>query len=208
MPKNFENLCNFDSEFNGIIAGVDEVGIGPWAGPVVAAAIILDKNKLQTLDEVDDSKKIPEKKREQLFDIIISASISYAIEEVNNTIIDKINILEASHMAMRKAVARLVPSPDIVLVDGRNNPGINGIRVEVIKGGDAKSMSIAAASVIAKVYRDNIMRKQDKIYPQYGFAKHKGYGTAAHIKALRDNGVCDIHRKSYKPVKELMNSEY
>jgi ribonuclease HII len=205
MPKNFEKLCSFDSKYQGIIAGVDEVGIGPWAGPVVAAAVILDKNKLQTLTGVDDSKKIPEKKRERLFDIIVSASISYAIEEVGNEVIDDINILQASLLAMRRAIARLIPTPDIVLVDGRNTPGLKEIKAELIKGGDAKSMSIAAASVIAKVYRDKIMMEQDKIYPQYGFASHKGYGTEAHMKALRDNGACSIHRKSYEPIKKLFD---
>jgi ribonuclease HII len=204
MSKNYERLCDFDSKYKGIIAGVDEVGVGPWAGPVVAAAVILDKNKLFTLVDVDDSKKIPEKKREKLFDIIIPACISYAIEEVNNTIIDEINILQASLLAMRKAIGKLNPAPDIILVDGRNDPGIKKSNIKTIEDGDAKSMSIAAASVIAKVYRDKIMMEQDKIYPQYGFSRHKGYGTSAHMVALHKYGVCEIHRKSYKPVKRLL----
>ncbi len=205
MSKNYQNLCDFDSKYQGVIAGVDEVGVGPWAGPVVAAAVILDKNRLFTLGDVDDSKKIAEKKREKLFDIIISACISYAIEEINSTVIDEINILQASLLAMRKAIGKLSPAPDIVLVDGRNNPGVKNLNIKTIEDGDAKSMSIAAASVIAKVHRDKIMREQDKIYPQYGFSRHKGYGTSAHLKALRKYGVCEIHRKSYKPVKNVMD---
>jgi ribonuclease HII len=200
----FENLKSFDNAYRGIIAGVDEAGRGPWAGPVVAAAVILDKKKTDTLTGVNDSKKIPEKKREMLFDVIRDACVSYAITEVSNTDIDKSDILSATMLAMANAVKGLNAQPQTVLVDGISKPPIDGVKIETITGGDAKSLSIAAASILAKVYRDRLMRNYDLQYPVYGFKKHKGYGTAVHIKALYEYGVCPIHRLSYKPVAEAV----
>ncbi|MEI7542319.1 MAG: ribonuclease HII [bacterium] len=198
----FEKLRNFDSTYTEIIAGVDEAGRGPWAGPVVAAAVILDKNKLETLHEINDSKKIPEAKREMLFDIVREACIAYAIAEISHTGIDKSDILSATMLAMANAVKGLKSQPQLILVDGISRPPIEDIKIETIISGDAKSLSIAAASILAKVHRDRVMRNYDLMYPVYGFGKHKGYGTAVHMKALAEYGVCPIHRLSYKPVAE------
>jgi ribonuclease HII len=202
--KNYEKLLEFDRKYNCSIAGVDEAGRGPWAGPVVAAAVVLDPAKLSTLREVDDSKKITEKKREILFDIIVDAALSYAICEVSHTVIDKENILNATLRAMSNAVEKLTVMPEIILVDGTKCPELINFKSEAVVDGDAKSLSIAAASILAKVHRDRVMRNYDKMFPEYGFAKHKGYGTAAHIAALRRCGVCEIHRRSYRPVREIM----
>jgi ribonuclease HII len=204
--KNHEKLKGFDKAYNCIVAGVDEAGRGPWAGPVVAAAVILDPQKLETLMEIDDSKKIPEKKREMLFNIVIDASLSYAICEVSEKVIDKENILQATLRAMSNAVQKLTVKPVLVLVDGNKCPDLPDFKSEAVVDGDAKSLSIAAASILAKVHRDRVMRNYDKMFPVYGFTKHKGYGTAAHIAALKKFGVCEIHRKSYKPVREIIES--
>lgn len=202
--KNFERLLNFDLNFNKIIAGVDEAGRGPWAGPVVAAAVILDKTKLTLLSEVDDSKKISEKKREELYQKIIDASICFAISEVSQNVIDRLNILNATIVAMKNCIEKLLYKPEIILVDGNMDFQIDNIRVEHIIDGDEKSLSIAAASILAKVHRDRIMRNYHKIYPHYGFINHKGYGTKEHINALIKYGPCEIHRMSYKPLKKLL----
>lgn len=202
--KNYDKLKDFDMAYNCVIAGVDEAGRGPWAGPVVAAAVILDPQKLDMLKEIDDSKKIPEKKRELLFNIVIDAAVSYAICEVSETVIDKENILQATLRAMSNAVEKLTVKPALVLVDGTKCPDLENFKSEAVVDGDAKSLSIAAASILAKVHRDRVMRNYDKMYPVYGFAKHKGYGTTAHIAALKKHGVCEIHRKSYKPVRDIM----
>lgn len=196
----YETLRDFDGSYSEIIAGVDEAGRGPWAGPVVAAAVVLDKKKLHTLKDINDSKKIPEKKREILFDIVQDACTAYAIAEVSSFNIDKSDILSATMLAMANAVKGLKLQPQIVLVDGISKPPVEGVKIETIIGGDAKSLSIAAASILAKVHRDRLMRNYDIMYPEYGFKKHKGYGTALHIKALYKFGVCRIHRLSYKPV--------
>ena len=201
---NYEKLIAFDRVYNCVLAGVDEAGRGPWAGPVVAAAVILDPKKLDILMEIDDSKKIPEKKRELLFNIVIDASLSYAICEVSEIVIDKENILQATLRAMSNAVEKLTIMPGLVLIDGTKCPDLPKFKSEAVVDGDARSLSIAAASILAKVHRDRVMRNYDKMYPQYGFAKHKGYGTAEHMAALAKHGVCEIHRKSYKPVREVM----
>ncbi len=205
--KVFDSLKSFDMEYagSGALAGVDEAGRGPWAGPVVAAAVILNPAMTETLSEINDSKKINEKKREELFDVVINASLAYSIAEVSSLMIDKTDILKATMEAMKNAVKGLKTQPSLVLVDGISKPDTGGIKLETVVDGDAKSLSIAAASILAKVYRDRIMRNFDRQYPAYGFAKHKGYGTAAHIKALKENGVCPIHRMTYKPVKEISN---
>mgnify|MGYP000492397454 CR=1 FL=1 len=204
--KNFEKLLEFDLKYNCVVAGVDEAGRGPWAGPVVAAAVILDKKKLETLSEVDDSKKISEKKREALYEKIINASICFAISEVSHNVIDKENILIATIKAMKNCIEKLLNKPEILLIDGNMKFLVENIKVEHIVDGDSKSLSIAAASILAKVHRDRIMRNYHKLYPQYGFNKHKGYGTSEHIKALIQYGPCEIHRKSYKPVEKIIKN--
>jgi ribonuclease HII len=181
-----------------LIAGVDEVGIGPLAGPVVAAAVILRNDK--RLKGVDDSKKLSPKDREKYFSVIINSSVSIGIGIVDSWMIDRVNILQASLKAMEEAVISLSKKPDHILVDGiRNIPNIR-IPQTSIKHGDSISSTIAAASIIAKVVRDRLMEHYDRVYPHYGFAEHKGYGTKLHIKCLKKFGPIGIHRHSYEPV--------
>lgn len=176
------------------IAGIDEAGRGPLAGPVVAAAVILPKD--HPILYVDDSKQLSEKKREELYGVIMSEAISVGIGMANEKTIDEINILQATYAAMREAVNKLDPAPGILLNDAVTIPGLPFRQAPIIHG-DARSCSIAAASIIAKVTRDRIMTEYDKIYPQYGFASHKGYGAKMHIEALQTYGPCPIHRKSF-----------
>ncbi len=176
-----------------LIAGMDEAGRGPLAGPVVAAAVIMPMNDI--IPGVDDSKKLSEKKREYLFDRIIEKAIAYKIAVVDEKIIDEINILEATKKAMRECVEGLAVSPEIILIDAVKLDLPIPSR-SIIKG-DALSYSIAAASVLAKVYRDRLMEKYDELYPSYGFKKHKGYGTKAHIDAIKEIGPCSIHRRTF-----------
>ena len=176
------------------ICGIDEAGRGPLAGPVVAGAVILPKDK--DILYVNDSKKLSEKRREELYVQIMEEALAASVGIVNNEVIDDINILQATYEAMRQAVASLKVVPQALLNDAVIIPGINLPQEKIIKG-DAKSISIASASIIAKVTRDHMMDEYDKIYPEYGFAKHKGYGTAQHIEALRKYGPCPIHRMSF-----------
>lgn len=178
-----------------LIAGLDEAGRGPLAGPVVAAAVIFPKNiKIHGLD---DSKKLTPQKREELYPVIFKKAISIGIGFVSEKIIDKINILQATFLAMRKALDNLENTPDYVLVDGNIIiPKIAILQKTIIKG-DGISSSISAASIIAKVTRDRFMLKLDKKYPQYGFRFHKGYGTRLHFEMLAKHGLCPIHRKSF-----------
>lgn len=176
------------------IAGVDEAGRGPLAGPVVAAAVIFPKGLL--IEGVNDSKKLTEKKREELFHDIHEKALTVGIGIVSHSVIDKINILQASFLAMNKALAHLNVTPQQLLVDG-NFFRHESFSVENIIKGDSLSHSIAAASIIAKVTRDALMVEMDDEYPQYGFAKHKGYGTKAHIEAIRQYGYSPIHRRSF-----------
>ena len=176
------------------VAGIDEAGRGPLAGPVVAAAVILPKDIF--LPFLNDSKKVTEKRRDVLFDEIKQNAIAYGIGIASNTLIDEINILQATYEAMREAVNALEKTPDVLLVDAVHIPDINIKQVGIVKG-DAKSVNIAAASILAKVTRDRLMAEYDKIYPEYGFASNKGYGTATHIAALKEIGPCAIHRKSF-----------
>ena len=184
----------FDNEYNCVIAGVDEAGRGPLAGPVVAAAVIIE-DYFDELDGINDSKKLTEKKREKLYDIIREkCKVGVGIASENE--IDKINILNATFLAMRRALEQ-VGGYDIVLVDGNHKiREYSGKQQEIIKG-DGRSMSIAAASIIAKVYRDNIMKELALKYPNYRFEKHKGYGTKLHRELLLAHGACEIHRKSF-----------
>lgn len=176
------------------IAGVDEAGRGPLAGPVYAAAVILPEGTF--IEGINDSKKLSEKKREELFDVICEKASAYCIAEVSHTRIDEINILNATFEAMNKAVNGLNIRPDDVLIDGNRIKGMEIPHETVVKG-DAKSISIAAASILAKVSRDRVMYEMAKQYPLYGFDKHKGYGTKAHCDAILKYGACEIHRRSF-----------
>lgn len=178
-----------------LLAGIDEAGRGPLAGPVVCACVIMPLDKNSIIDGVNDSKKISAKKREELYEKIIQTAISYAIVEVDAETIDKINILNATKQGMIKALNSLNIVPDTVLIDAVKLD-IDIPQENIIKG-DAKSYNIAAASILAKVYRDNLMKKIAQQYPQYQFEKHKGYGTKLHIEKLLQYGKCDIHRNSF-----------
>lgn len=176
------------------ICGVDEAGRGPLAGPVFAAAVILPEGEI--IEGINDSKKLTPKKRDELYDIICEKAVAYASASVDEKVIDEINILNATFLAMKTAVEKLSVKPDFVLVDGNRLPDLAYPSEAVVKG-DAKSISIAAASIIAKVERDRYITEQAKIYPEYGFEKHKGYGTKAHTEAILKYGACPIHRKSF-----------
>ena len=176
------------------ICGIDEAGRGPLAGPVVAGAVILPKDC--EILFLNDSKKLSEKKREALFLEIQEKAEAWSVGVVGPEVIDEINILQATYQAMREAIAGLKVRPGLLLNDAVTIPGVEIPQVPIVKG-DAKSLSIAAASIMAKVTRDHMMVEYDQIYPQYGFAKHKGYGTAAHIAALKEYGPCPIHRRSF-----------
>ena len=197
--KVFEKELNLQGFFK--ICGVDEAGRGPLAGPVVAAAIILPKKI--NLKRVDDSKKVSEKNRLDIFKRLTEhENVIYNVSIIDHTIIDKINIHQASLLAMKKAVMGLKILPEYLLFDGRIHP-LMTIPSKAIINGDCKSVSIAAASIIAKVTRDNIMNEYHQMYPNYGFNLHKGYGTEMHRKALLEFGLCAIHRRSFEPVKIL-----
>lgn len=177
-----------------IVCGVDEAGRGPLAGPVYAAAVVLKKG--QTIEGVNDSKKLSEKKREELFDKIVSECSAFSVGTASEREIDEINILQATFLAMKRAVDGLSIKPDIALVDGNQIPPLDCAVKTVIKG-DAKSASIAAASIIAKVSRDRYMKEMAAKYPEYQFEKHKGYGTKLHYEMIEKYGICEIHRKSF-----------
>lgn len=177
-----------------IICGVDEAGRGPLAGPVYAAAVILSPDCV--IEGLNDSKKLTEKKREALFDEIKEKALAYGIASADEKEIDEINILNATFLAMKRAINSLSVKPDLALIDGNQKPHTDIEEVTVIKG-DAKSMSIAAASVLAKVSRDRFMLEMAEKYPQYEFARHKGYGTKLHYEKIAQYGVCDIHRRTF-----------
>lgn len=181
-------------EASGFICGIDEAGRGPLAGPVVAGAVILPKGC--RILYLNDSKKLTEKRREELFDEIKEKAVCWGVGIVSPARIDEINILQATYEAMRDAVSQLHPAPNLLLNDAVTIPQVNIPQVPIIKG-DAKSLSIAAASVLAKVTRDRLMKEYDKVMPEYGFSSHKGYGSAAHIEALKKYGPSPIHRKSF-----------
>ena len=178
------------------IAGVDEVGRGPLAGPVVCAAVIMPLSEDKLVVGVDDSKKLSEKKREQLAEEIKARALCYTIVEIDEKTIDEINILEATRLGMKKAIESLEIPPEVVLTDGNMTIDTHFPQHSVIHG-DALSYSIGAASIIAKVYRDKMMDEFAKTYPQYGFEKNKGYGTAAHIQGIKEYGLCPIHRRTF-----------
>ncbi len=182
--KGFESIC-----------GIDEAGRGPLAGPVVVAGVIMPKNSM--IEGVNDSKKVSEKKRELLYDKILEEALSYSVAIIGQDVIDDINILNATKQGVANVVKGLDVRPDLIIIDALQHIDTNGIPYESIIKGDAKCYSIAAASIIAKVTRDRIMREWDEIYPQYGFSQHKGYGTAKHIEAIKEYGLCPIHRRSF-----------
>ena len=183
---------------NCVLAGVDEVGIGALAGPVVAAAVILNPDR--PIEGITDSKKITEKKRKSLSKEIENFSFDWAIGQASIDEIDQLNILNASHLAMQRAVSALTCRPTLILVDGNKVPEFS-VKAESIIKGDEKIMAIGAASIIAKVFRDELMKNLAVTYPSYGFEKHKGYPTRHHVERLQIEGPCQLHRKSFAPVK-------
>ncbi len=189
--------CEKQAVINGykFVCGVDEAGRGPLAGPVCAAAVILPQDC--EIEGLNDSKKLSEKKREMLFDIIKQKAIAYSVAFGTLEEIEQHNILEATYIAMNRAIAGLTVKADFALIDGNRIPRGIAIPCETVVKGDAKSCSIAAASILAKVTRDRLMLEYDKKYPQYLFAQHKGYGTKAHYEAIKQHGVCEIHRLSF-----------
>ena len=191
-----ESLKKYEKEYDNYtyICGIDEVGRGPLAGPVVAAAVILPKDC--DILYINDSKKLSAAKREELYDVIMEKAVAVGIGMASSQRIDEINILQATYEAMREAISKLSVKPDILLNDAVTIPGVSIRQVPIIKG-DAKSISIGAASIVAKVTRDRLMVEYDKILPQYGFASNKGYGSAEHIKALQEVGPSPIHRASF-----------
>ena len=192
--KEIEEKFYQKEEIN-FICGIDEAGRGPLAGPVVVGAVILPKDSM--IEGVNDSKKVSEKKREKLFEEITESAIAWGVGIIDQEEIDDINILNATKKALTEALKKLDIKPNLILVDALRDIDTLGIPYESIIKGDAKCYSIAAASIIAKVTRDRIMRQWDEIYPMYGFAKHKGYGTAAHIAAIKEYGPCSLHRKTF-----------
>ena len=189
-------LWKYEREYEafGHVCGIDEVGRGPLAGPVVAGAVILPKDC--DILYINDSKKLSEKKREELYDIIMEKAVAVGVGYASPERIDEINILQATYEAMREAIKNLSVSPDILLNDAVTIPEVSINQVPIIKG-DAKSISIGAASIIAKVTRDRLMVEYDRVFPEYGFASNKGYGSEAHIKALKKYGPTPIHRRSF-----------
>lgn len=202
--QRIEAMKSFEHQYEhlGYVCGIDEVGRGPFAGPVVAGAVILPKDC--DILYINDSKKLSEKKREELYEEIMEKAVAVQVGYASPARIDEINILQATYEAMREAVSKLPVTPQILLNDAVTIPGITIPQVPIIKG-DAKSVSIAAASIIAKVTRDRLMREYDKIMPEYGFASNKGYGSKEHIEALRTYGATPIHRKSF--IKNVFGEE-
>ena len=182
--KGFKNIC-----------GIDEAGRGPLAGPVVIAGVIMPQDSM--IEGVNDSKKVTEKRREKLYDLILDEAISYSVAIIEQDVIDEMNILSATKQGVTEVIDGLDVKPDLILVDALEHINTRGIPYEPLIKGDAKCYNIAAASIIAKVTRDRIMREWDEIYPQYGFINHKGYGTAKHIAAIKEYGLCPIHRRSF-----------
>lgn len=183
-----------------LVCGIDEAGRGPLCGPVCAAAVILPDDC--EIEGINDSKKLSEKKREALFDVITSKALAYSVSMVDAKTIDEINILQATFLAMRNAVVGLALKADYALIDGNQKPGLE-IKQQTVVKGDAKSVSIAAASILAKVTRDRYMYEMDEKYPEYQFGKHKGYGTKLHYEKISEYGICPEHRKTF--LKKILN---
>ena len=189
-------MLDYEKKYSGqIIAGIDEAGRGPLAGPVVCACVIMPLDEQNIIEGINDSKKLSEKKRELLYDKIIEKALAYSIIEVDEKTIDEINILQATKLGMKRALESLKIKPDIVLIDAVKID--TEIKQDNIIKGDALSYNIAAASILAKVYRDRLMKELSKEYPEYNFEKHKGYGTKEHIDALKKYGKCKLHRETF-----------
>jgi ribonuclease HII len=202
-------LKNFDKKYllnsTAILAGTDEAGRGPLAGPVVAAAVILPQDFYD--ERINDSKKLSAELREELFDVICSNAISFAYTSISQSVIDEINILKASLLAMKKSIQKLSPNPGVILIDGNKSFDYNADVFPIVSG-DSKSLSIAAASIIAKVVRDRIMVKLARKYPRYGWERNKGYPTKEHINAVLKYGACPVHRVTFlKKIYERANQE-
>ena len=206
--KRFKEMQSYEDEARrqgcSMVTGIDEAGRGAWAGPVVAGLVILRDDIF--IPGIDDSKKLTEKKREALYEEITDKALDISVGICDESLIDRKNILKATYMAMKKAVLAMKMRPDIIFIDGRPVPDMGFSQVSIVRG-DSKSVSIAAASIIAKVTRDRMMKEFALLYPEYGFEKHKGYGTKLHMKTLDKYGVCPIHRKTFKPVKEVLNKK-
>ncbi len=186
------------------IIGLDEAGRGPMAGPLVVGGVIFPKGFYD--ERINDSKKLTEKKREALYDLIVEKALAYDIEVISVEEVDKLNVYEASRTGMRRIIERIGVKPDFALTDAMPLGDDAIDHLSIIKG-DAKSMSIGGASILAKVTRDRIMKEYAKIYPEYGFEKHKGYVTKAHKEALAKYGICPIHRRSFKPVQDVLHQQ-
>ncbi len=200
-PPPKPNYTHERASGHSVICGVDEAGRGPWAGPVCAAAVILNPRNIPK--GLNDSKKLTEATREKLYPLIMAAA-EVGVGLVSAAEIDEINILQATYLAMNRAVAALAAKPTLALIDGNRGPTLF-CATQMIIGGDGKSVSIAAASIIAKVTRDRLMVQMHAVYSAYGFATHKGYGTAAHAAALAQHGPCTEHRRSFAPIRTLIN---
>lgn len=198
----YEHECRMKG-YN-LIAGVDEVGRGPLAGPVVIAAVILPEDFF--IEKINDSKKLSEATREKIYEVILANALAINRSIIDEQTIDRINIYQAAMNGMYEAIYGLNPQPDAVLIDAMPLKSLEIFHQAIIKG-DAKSASIAAASIVAKVERDRMMNEYHKLYPQYGFAKNKGYGTSEHLEALRKYGPCPIHRKSFEPIKSMLKNK-
>jgi ribonuclease HII len=207
MSFNFNYEIKLIKQGFSLIAGVDEAGIGPLAGPVVAAAVMINPQvyvaQKKWWQQIRDSKKLSEKKREDLFKFICDYASDFAIQSVAHETIDKINILQASLLAMKKSIDGLKKFPDLILIDGRNIIKDLNVKQEAIIKGDDKILSIASASILAKAMRDNLMKQYHEEYPQYNFVKHKGYPTREHRMLIKKFGPCPIHRKNFGSVKEF-----
>ncbi|NTV52424.1 MAG: ribonuclease HII [Candidatus Firestonebacteria bacterium] len=184
-----------------VVAGIDEAGRGPWAGPVVAACVCLPE-ETDGLEVLDDSKKLSSQKRETYYELLQGRALSIGVGIVDAGTIDRINILQATFLAMQQAAQQISPNPDFYLIDGNRKPTWTDRALTLIKG-ESQSLSIAAASIVAKVTRDRLMDAYDAQFPQWGFAHHKGYGTAEHLSAIRVHGICAIHRRSYSPIAQM-----
>ncbi|MDH4164175.1 MAG: ribonuclease HII [Nitrospirota bacterium] len=199
-PLSFERAVRASGALR--IAGLDEAGRGPLAGPVVAAAVVLPEGCL--IDGVNDSKKLTERQRERLYDVIRAKAVAHGIGLVDERTIDEINILQAALLAMERAVAAIVPPPDYLLIDGNCVLKRLTIPQKAIIKGDSLSHSIAAASILAKVTRDRMMNELHERFPAYNFRKHKGYGTAEHLASIREHGPCEAHRRSFRPISSML----
>lgn len=201
---------DIENEFKGVVCGVDEAGRGPWVGPVVAGAVVFLSRDINSelLNGINDSKKLSAQKREKLYDLLLAEEraerITYGIGEASAAEIDELNILQATFLAMKRAVQKLKITPEYALIDGNRLPADFACPCSCYIAGDGRSYSIAAASILAKVYRDRLLKDLALKYPGYGFEKNAGYGTKDHIEGLKKYGVTPEHRKSYRPIKEIL----